>query len=185
MNHKDIIDKIKPEFDKVIIFLERELTKIRTGQISPSLVEDTEVECFGQKSRLSQLGAISVSKNKEILIQAWDKSYIESIEKAISRSSLGMNPVVDGKVIRLSLPPLSTEYRESLLKIVSQKREEAKKTIRKWRGEAWEEIQTLTQNGKIREDDKHRGKSELQDLIDLYNEKIDKLVENKKKEILE
>ncbi len=117
------------------------------------------------------------------MIQPWDKSYLEYIEKAIIRSSSGINPIIDGELIRISLPPLSGEYRESLLRLISQKKEEARQTVRKWRGGAWEEVQTLTQEGKIREDDKFRAKDKLQELIDDYNEKIEKLTENKKKEI--
>lgn len=184
MEYKEIIDKIKPELDKTINFLERELDKIRTSQVTPALVEDIEVECFEQKFILKQLAAISTPKGREILIQPWDKSYIESIEKAISRSTLGANPIVDKDVIRLSLPPLSAEYRENLSRILFQKMEEARKTVRRWRGEAWDKIQELHQTGKIREDDKYRGKSELQDLVDEYNKKIRELGEKKEKEII-
>jgi len=185
MEYKEIIDKIRPELDKVINFLEGELAKIRTSQVTPALVENIEVECFNQKFLLKQLAAISTPDRRKVLIQPWDKSYIESIEKAISRSNLGANPIVDKDVIRLSLPPLSTEYRENLLKILSQKMEEARKTLRRWRGEAWDEIQELHQLGKIREDDKYRAKSKLQDLVDEYNKKIQELGERRKKEIME
>ncbi|MCD6402285.1 ribosome recycling factor [bacterium] len=183
--YQDIIDKIKPELEKTIRFLEGELAKIRTSRATPSLVENIEVECFGQKFLLKQLGSISIPKSREILIQPWDKSYIEPIEKAISRSSLGVNPVVDGEIIRIFLPPISAEFRESLLKLVSQKREEARQTIRKWRGEVWDLLQDLAMEGKISEDDKYRGKDKLQELVDEYNEKVDELVERKKKEIME
>ncbi len=181
--HQEIIDKIKPELDKVVDFLEKELSKIRTSGASVSLVEDMEVECFGQNFSLKQLASISVPKAREIIIQPWDKSYLESIEKAISRSSLGINPIVDGEVIRLSMPPLSAEYRDTLLKLIAQKKEEARQTIRRWRGEVWDQIQDLTREGKVREDDKYRAKDELQELIDEYNEKIEKLIKNKEKEI--
>ncbi len=181
--YQEIIDKIKPELDKTLDFLEKELGKIRANRASVSLVEDIEVECFNQKFTLKQLASISIPKPREIVIQPWDKSYLEYIEKAIIRSSSGINPIVDGELIRISLPPLSGEYRESLLTLISQKKEETRQTIRKWRGEAWEEVQTLTQEGKIREDDKFRAKDKLQELIDDYNEKIEKLTENKKKEV--
>jgi len=181
--YKEIIDKIKPEFDKVIIFLERELAKIRTGRASPSLVEEIEVECFGQKFPLKQLAAISSPGSRQILIQPWDKSCIEPIEKALSQSSIGASPIVDKDLIRLSLPPLNTEYRENLLRLISEKQEEARKTIRRWREEAWTEIQERAREGKIREDDKFRGKSELQKLVDEYNEKVEETGEKKKKEI--
>ncbi len=185
MEYKEIIDKIKPEMEKVISFLERELAKIRTGRASVSLIEDIVVECFGQKFPLKQLAAISSPSLKQIVIQPWDKSYIEPIEKAVSQSSLGAAPIVDKDLIRISLPPLSEEYRNNLLRILSEKQEEARKTIRHWRGEGWEEVQEKTKDGEIREDDKFRAKDELQDLIDEYNKKIEEMGERKKKEILE
>lgn len=182
-DYKDIIKKIRPELDKVTAFLEKELLKIRTGRASVSLVEDIIVDCFGQKMPLKQLAAISSPEPKQIFIQPWDKSYIESIEKAVARSSLGSNPIVDKDIIRITLPPMSDEYRKTLLRMLSEKQEEARKTIRHWRGQAWEEIQEKTKEGEVREDDKFRAKDELQKLVDEYGEKIDKIGKNKKREI--
>jgi ribosome recycling factor len=181
--YKEIIDKIKPELDKVINFLERELAKIRTGRATPSLVEDVVVECFGQKFPLKQLAAISVPEPKQILIQPWDKSYIEGICQALEKTGIGANPVVDKEAIRINLPPLSQEYRKDLERLISEKEEQARQTIRRWRQVAWDEIQEGYKEGKIREDDKFRAKDELQDLVDEYNEKIEEIAEKKKKEI--
>ncbi len=181
--YKEIIDKIKPELDKVIGFLERELAKIRTSHASPSLVEDVVVECFGNNFPLKQLAVISVSEPKQILIQPWDKSYIEGIVKALEKTGIGVNPVVDKDVIRINLPPLSEEYRKELFRLVSQRQEDARRTIRRWREEAWDKIQKGYREGKIREDDKFRAKDELQELVVEYNEKIEKIGERKKKEI--
>ncbi len=185
LTYKEIVNEIKPEFDKVINFLERELSKIRTGRATPSLVEDIIVECFGQKFPVKQLAAISIPEPKRILIQPWDKSYITPIVNALSQSSIGISPVVDKDLIRVSLPSLSGEYRKNLLKVISEKQEEARKTIRRWREEVWDEVQEKFKEGKIREDDKFRAKDELQDLIDEYNKKIEEIGERKKKEILE
>ena len=185
MEHKEIIERIKPEMDKTISFLERELAKIRTGRASVSLVEDIIVDCFGQKFPLKQLAAISSPEPKQIVIQPWDKSYIESIEKAVSQSSLGTSPIVDKDILRINLPPLSDDYRKTLARVLSEKQEEARKTIRHWRGEAWEEVQEKTKDGEIRKDDKFRAKDELQKLVDEYNKKIEDMGERKKKEILE
>lgn len=183
MNHKEIIGKIKPELDKVLNFLERELAKFRSSRASPSLVEDVSVECFGQKFPLKQLAAISIPEPRQILIQPWDKSYIEGIVKALERTGIGANPIIEKEVIGINLPALTEEYRKELLRIISQKQEEAKKVIRRWRDEAWTEIQKNFREGKIREDDKFRGKDELQELIDEYNQKIEEMGERKKKEI--
>ncbi len=185
MEYKEIIEKIRPELEKVIRFLEGELAKIRTGRASPALVEDIQVDCFGQKLPLKQLAAISCPEPKQILIQPWDKSYIEGIEKALSQSSIGASPIVDKEAIRINLPALTEEFRKNLLRVIAEKQEEARKTIRRWREEAWKEIQEGFKEGKIREDDKFRAKDELQELIDEYNKKIEDLEEKKKREIME
>jgi len=185
MEYKEIINKIKSELDKVIGFLDRELAKIRTGRASISLVEDIIADCFGKTFPLKQLGAITLSGPRQILIQPWDKSYLESIEKAIWQAGGGLNPVVDKDAIRINLPPLSEEFRKDLLRVLSGKQEEARKTIRRWREDAWGEIQEKFKEGQIREDDKFRAKDELQDLVDEYNQKIEELGERKKKEIME
>lgn len=185
MEYKEIIEKIRPELEKVIRFLEGEVAKIRTGRASPSLVEDIQVDCFGQKLPLKQLAAISCPEPKQILIQPWDKSYIEGIEKALSQSSILASPIVDKEVIRINLPALTEEFRKNLLRVIAEKQEEARKTIRRWREEAWKEIQEGFKEGKIREDDKFRAKDELQELIDEYNKKTEDLGEKKKREIME
>ncbi len=181
--HKEIIDKIKPELDKVILFLEGELAKIRTSRATPSLVEDVKVDCFGQKLPLKQLAAISTPEIKQILIQPWDKSYIEGIVAALGKTVIGASPVVDKDVIRIKLPPLTEEYRKDLLRLLSDKQEEARKTLRRWREQAWKEIQDGFKESKIREDDKFRAKDDLQELIDDYSKKIDDLGDKKKREI--
>ncbi|MCK4520555.1 ribosome recycling factor [Candidatus Parcubacteria bacterium] len=183
MNFKEIINQIKPEMERTIDFLEREMIKVRTGRASISLVEDIIVDCFSQKLPLKQLAAISVPEPRKITIQPWDKSYIEPIERAVSKSSLGAAPIVDKDIIRISLPAMNEEYRKNFLRFISEKQEEAKKTIRHWREKAWDEVQEEFKNGEIREDDKFRAKDELQDLIDEYNKKIEEIGERKKKEI--
>jgi len=185
MTHQEIIKKIEPELDKVINFLEKELAKFRTSRATPALVEDVVVDCFGQKFPLKQLAAISTPEPKQILIQPWDKSYIEGIVKALSETGVGANPIVDKEAIRINLPSLSEEYRLNLVRLIAEKQEEARRTVRKWREEAWEEIQEKFKTGEVREDDKFRGKDELQKLVDEYNEKIEAIGEKKKKEITE
>lgn len=182
--YKEIIKKIEPELDKVLVFLDRELMMIRTGRASPSLVENVIVDCFGQKLPLKQLAAISSSGPREITIQPWDKSYIEPIEKALSQTGVGASPVVDQNVIRITLPSLTEEFRKDLFRLLAEKQENARQTIRRWREEAWREIQSGFQDGKIREDDKFRAKDELQKLVDDYNKKIDEMGDKKKREIM-
>ena len=182
--YKEFIDKVKPEFEKSFKFLEGELAKIRTSRASPTLVEDIEVNAFGSKFTIKQLGAISTPQTNQIVIQPWDVSYIEPIEKAISQSGLGMSCAVDKNLIRLNLPQLTEEYRQSLGKILNEKAEQTKQTIRRQREDAWNKIQTAQKEKQISEDDKFRGKDELQKVIDDYQEKIKTLVERKKAELV-
>ena len=180
--YKKIIQKIKPECDKAVNFLNSEMGKIRTGRATPALVEDIVVDCFGQKFPLKQLAAISIPEARQISIQPWDNSYIPGIVSALERTGIGSNPIVDQNLIRINLPSITADYRQQLLRLVSEKQEETRKTIRKWREEAWSEIQTGFRDGLIREDDKFRAKDELQELVDDYNEKIEEIGEKKKKE---
>ena len=181
--YQEIINKTKPEMEKVISYLEKELNNIRASRATPSLVEEIIVDCFGQKFPLKQLAAISVPEPKQILIQPWDKSYIEGIAQALQKRGSGLSLVIDKESIRVNLPPLNEEYRKDLIRLVSEKEEQARRTLRKWREEAWKEVQEKTQKSEIREDDKFKAKDKLQEIIDQYNEKIEKMGENKRKEI--
>ena len=183
MNYKEFIDKAKTEFEKAFKFLEGELAKIRTSRASPALVEDIEVSAFGQKFPLKQLGAISSPQTNQLVIQPWDTSYIEPIQNAISQSGLGMSLAVDKNLIRLNLPLLTEEYRQQLSKTLNEKAEQTKQTIRRHRDDAWSKIQSAQREKQISEDDKFRGKDELQKVVDDYNEKIKNLIEKKKQEI--
>ncbi|MBI2124020.1 MAG: ribosome recycling factor [Candidatus Wildermuthbacteria bacterium] len=180
---KEIIEKTKQELNKVVEFFTREIAKIRTGQASPSLVEDVMVEVSGQMMSLKQLAGISCPERRQILIQPWDKSYLEPIERALFKAQLGVTPIVDKDTVRVSLPSLTQEYRQDLIKTLNQKTEQAKQVMRKWREEAWSAIQGKAKDGAIREDEKFRGKDELQKLVDEYSAKVDTLKERKEKEV--
>lgn len=184
-NHKQILDKIKPEFDKVIKFLEGELAKIRTSRATPSLVEDVVVDCFGQKCPLKQLAAISTPEARQILIQPWDHSYIEGIVSALQKTGVGASPIVDKDVIRVILPSLTEDYRKDLAKLLAEKQEQARQSLRRWREEAWRQIQDGFKESKIREDDKFKAKDELQKMIDDFQKKIEDLGTKKMREINE
>ncbi len=184
MNYKDILIKYRPEFEKILVFLKNEMQKVRTGQASPVLVESVIVDYMGTKLPIKQLGSISCPEPRQIVIQPWDKSSIEPIEKALSQANLGMSPVVDKDCIRLILPPLTEEYRKELQKVIAEKKEMSRQTIRKWRETAWSEIQEKFTAKEIREDDKFRGKDELQKMVDEYNAKIEEAIAAKIKEIM-
>lgn len=182
--YKEIISKIKPHFDKTIEYLKSELAGLQTSRATPSLIEDLEVECYNQKMPLKQLAAIQAPESRLILIRPWDKSILKDIEKAINQSKLGLSPVVDEELIRLKIPPLSEERRRELVKILHEKVEECRISIRRQREEVWREIQELERKKEIPEDDKFRAKDELQKVIDEYNDKIEEMKKKKEKEIM-
>lgn len=185
VDYRKIIEEAKAEMEKAISLFKENLAKIRSSRASPALVENLEVECFGQKFHLRQLAMVSIPEPRQILIQAWDESYIEGILRAIQEAKLNLSVNVDKNLIRISLPPLTEEFRKDLLKIVAKEKEEVKKKIRLIRQEVLQEIQKLFQEKKISEDHKYKGKEELQELIEEFNEKIEEMIKNKEKEILE
>jgi ribosome recycling factor len=184
MSYKEFIDKVRPEFEKAFVFLRGDIDKLRTSRATPSLVEDLKVNAFGSNFSLNQLASISCPEPNQIIIAPWDASYIEPIEKAVAQSGLGMSSAVDKNVIRLSLPMLTEEYRKSLVKILNEKAEQCRQTLRHWREDAWNKIQQAQKEKKLSEDDKFRGKDELQKLIDEYQKKIKELIERKERELL-
>jgi ribosome recycling factor len=184
INYKDFIKKIEPEMEKAYNFFEEEIKKIRTARATPSLIENIPVEYLGSKLTIKQLAAITIANPRELLVQPWDRESAYSIEKALESSNLGLRVSIDKEAIKVSLPELTRENKENLIKLIHQKAEETRKRIRYLREEVWGEIQEKTREGEIREDDKFRAKDELQKLIDEYNKKIKELVEKKEKEIL-
>jgi ribosome recycling factor len=184
IDYRKIVEKAKPEMEKAVKSFEEDLKTLRSSRASSDLIENLQVECFGQKFPLRQLGQISIPQARQILISPWDSSYIDPIIKAIEKSGLGVSPVVDKNSIRVNLPPVTEEFKKNLLRVLSQKKEIAKKKIREARIDAWDKIQQACLEGKISEDQKYKGKDELQDLVEEFNEKIEEIAERKEKEIL-
>ena len=141
----------KKEFDKVIEHFKGDASSIRTGRAVSSLVDEISVEHYGGKYQVKELASISIPEPKTILIQPWDKSAIESIVKAIKNSNLGLNPISDASGIRLVMPALTEERRKEFIKLLGQKAEQAHITIRRIRGEIWDDIQEQEKSHKISE----------------------------------
>ncbi len=181
----NIIKETRSKFDKMVDFFEKDISTVRTGRATPSLVENIAVDSYGSKMPLKQMASISVPSPRMLLIQPWDRSTIPSVERAILQSDLGVSPVTDNGSIRVSLPSLTEEYRKGLTKILNEKGEEARVSLRKIREDAWKDIQDGFKEGSVREDDKFKGKDDLQKAVDEYNKKIEEVSERKKKEILE
>lgn len=182
--YKEAIEKKKPDFEKAVEFFREDLNQLRTGRATTALVENILVDYYGTKSLLKQVASISIPEARTITISPWDKGSLVNIEAAIRESQLNLNPNNDGQVIRINIPALTEERRKELVKILNQKTEEAKISIRKIREDIWNEIQELEKSGKIGEDDKFIGKDKLQEVIDEYNEKIEEIRKKKEGEIM-
>jgi ribosome recycling factor len=182
--YKELIEKTKPELDKSLEHLKEELNQLRIGRASASLVENLMVDYYGSKSPLKQVASITTPEARLIVISPWNKDDLVNVEKALRESQLNLNPNNDGQVIRINIPPLTEERRKELVKVLNQKTEEAKISVRKHREDIWEEIQNLAKEGKMGEDDKFSGKDKLQEVVDEYNKKIEEVRVKKEQEIL-
>jgi len=182
---EDIVSNSKPAMEKSVEHFREEVAKLRTGRANPAMVENLLVEYYGAKSPLKQVASINVPEPRLIVIQPWDKGSLVYIEKAVNEAQLGLNPVNDGQVIRIAIPPLNEERRTELVRTLGKYAEEAKVAVRQAREVAWDEIQDMVKNGKLGEDNKFRGKDMLQKNVDEYNGKIEETREKKEKEIME
>jgi ribosome recycling factor len=163
----------------------KELQKVRTGRASLSLLDGIRVDYYGTRTPLNQMATLSVPESRLITIQPWDASVISDIEKALLKSDLGVTPANDGKIIRLSIPPLTEERRKELVKKVNKMGEERKITIRNIRRDANEMLKKLKKDADITEDEMFKGQDEVQKITDDSVEKIDSLCKKKEEEILE
>ena len=182
--YRETIEQKKPEFEKSIEHFKEELNQLRTGRASSALVEGLLVDYYGVKSPLKQVASVSIPEPRTIVISPWDKGSLVNIEAAIRESQLNLNPMNDGQVIRVNIPALNEERRKELVKILNQKAEDGKISIRRIREELWDSIQEMQKEGKIGEDDKFLGKDKLQEVVDEYNEKIEEIRKKKEEEIM-
>jgi len=185
MTTKEVLHNTEEKMKKSVESVAREFSEIRTGRASPSLVEGLHIDYYGTPTLLKQLASISVPDAHMVVIQPWDPSAIAEIEKAIMKSNLGITPSNDGKLVRLSIPPLSKERREELVKVVHKMAEEGRVSLRTIRREAKESLEKLEKDKVISEDNKFRAIDELQKIIDKYIAKVDEILKNKEKEIME
>jgi len=164
-------------------WLRKEYLGLRTGRATPTLLDSIQVESYGARMPISQTASISVEDARTLRIAPWDASQVKEIEKAITNANLGVGVSSDEKGIRVSFPELTSERRMSLIKIAKDKLEDARKSIRGAREEAWSDIQTQEKDGDMSEDEKFRAKDELQKLIDAANEGLEELFTKKEAEV--
>ncbi len=181
----DITGEVEQKMKDALEHLKEQFKTLRTSRASAQLVENLMVDYYGTKSPLKQMAQITVPSPNQILVQPWDKNSLGDIETAIRNSDLNLNPVNDGKVVRLTLPPLTEERRGELSKIVSTYAEEAKISVRNARGEAWDSAQDKVKSGELTEDDKFDVKNDLQKLAEKYDKEIDELASSKSSEIMQ
>lgn len=170
---------------KAIAALEREFAGLRSGRASTSLVENIKVDYYGALTPISQIGSMAVPDSRTITIQPWDKGAFGLVEKAILASNLGLTPMNDGKLIRISIPPLTEERRKDLVKVAKKYTEDAKVAIRNIRRDANDNLKKLEKDKTASEDEVKRAQDEVQKLTDSYVAKADKVLADKEKEIME
>lgn len=176
---------IEERMGKTVSVLRADFSTIRTGKASPSLLDKIQVDYYGTPTPVNQMANISTPEARMLVVQPWDKSAMPLIEKAIMKSDLGITPTSDGNVIRLVLPQLTQETRKDLVKRVKKKAEEAKVSVRNIRRDGNDELKACEKSKEISEDDSKGAQEDIQKLTDKYIAEIDKVLENKEKEIME
>ena len=177
--YKDAEDKMK----KALAAVTRELSELRGGRASPAFVEHVVVDYYGAATPLKQLAAVTAPEARLLVIQPWDGSLVQDIEKAIQKAGLGITPIVDGKLIRLPIPPLTGDRRNELVKLVHKVAEEGRVNLRTLRRDANEVVKKLKAEKQISEDDAFKGQDQVQKLTDRYTAQIDALVKSKEQEL--
>ncbi|MDP3296854.1 MAG: ribosome recycling factor [Thermodesulfovibrionia bacterium] len=179
------IENKKPEFDKIIERTKTELGALRTSRATPALVENIQVEVYGARQSLKSLASLSVSDPRTLVIDPWDKSIVKEIEKAISAAGSGLNPVNEGKSLRIVLPSMTEESRKELVRLLSIKLEEGRVAVRTMRDKIRGTILEAEKKKEISEDERYDLQEELDKLSGEYNEQIKKIGEAKEKEIMQ
>ncbi len=184
MTLEDVLEEAELKMMKSVEVVKSEFSSIRTGKASPALVENILVDYYGSKTRLRDLAGISTPEPRLLVIQPWDPGALEAVAKAIQSANIGLNPMNDGKIIRIPIPEMSEERRLDMVKVIKTISEEGRVSIRNIRREANHELENLFKAGNLPEDDKFRGLKEVQEKTDQYIEEIDNLFKDKEEELL-
>jgi ribosome recycling factor len=182
---EEILKDTDLKMQKTVNSLSQELSTIRTGRANPGLVEHIKADYHGVLTPINQLGSISIPEARMILIQPWDKTAIRSVEKAILKSELGLNPTSDGNVIRIVIPAITEERRKDLIKLVHKRLEDTKISLRNLRREGLEDLRKAQKDKEISEDDFNRASEKLQLLIENFTKKVEDIGKSKEAEISE
>jgi ribosome recycling factor len=183
MTPDEILLEAEEKMIKTEEFVQHEFTGVRTGKASPALVENIMAEVYGSQMRIREIAGITTPEPRMLVITPWDATSLHAIEKAIQKSSIGINPVIHGKAIRLILPELSTERRQEMVKMAHKMSEDGRVAVRHVRRDAMELLRKAKAAG-LSEDDEKNAEKELQKLTDQYIAKIDEHLKHKEKEIM-
>ncbi len=183
MTTKELIHDTELKMRKTVEATQREFSTIRTGRASSALIDGIKVDYYGAPTPLKQLAAVSTPDARLIVIQPWDKNILAEVEKAILKSEIGITPTNDGKVVRLSMPPLTDERKAELAKVLKKIAEDGRVSIRTCRHSAIEHVRKFEKDKTVTEDDKFKTQDELQKLTDKYIKEIDTALAAKEKEI--
>jgi len=181
----DILKETEERMKKTVEFFRKELASIRAGRATPALLDRITVDYYGTQTPLNQLANVSAPEPRLLVIQPYDKNAVGDIEKAIMKSDLGITPNTDGSIIRLTIPQLTEERRQQLVKLVRKKAEEERVAIRNARRDANDQLKRLEREGEIPEDDARRAQGEVQELTDKYIKEIDELLAQKERDVME
>lgn len=184
MSAADVKNNVEQKMGKSIEAFKGNLAKIRTGRAHTGLLEHIQVDYYGNPTPISQVANLGLADARTITVTPWEKPMVAAVEKAIRESDLGLNPATQGNVIRVPMPPLTEERRKELAKVVKSEGEDAKVAIRNARRDANEQLKKLAKDKDISEDDERRSQDEVQKLTDKFVAEVDKLVQEKEKEIL-
>jgi ribosome recycling factor len=182
---RELLKQTEDKMSKALEALQRELATVRTGRANPSVLDRVSVESYGSAMPLNQVATISVPDANSIIVQPWDKSIIESIEKAILAANIGLTPNSDGTIIRISVPKLTEERRMELVKLIKKMVEEGKVSIRRVRGDANKQAEKAKNDSEVSEDEAYRATEKIQEFTNSYCERMDDLGTEKEAEILE
>ncbi|WP_067931362.1 ribosome recycling factor [Alicyclobacillus kakegawensis] len=182
---EDIVKSAQDRMHKTIEALKRDLATVRAGRATPAMLDKVMVEYYGAQMPVNQVSTVSVPEPRQLVITPWDKGVLSEIEKAIQKSDLGLNPMNDGSVIRLVIPPLTDERRQELTKVVRRMAEEARVAIRNVRRDANDELKRTEKAGDVSEDEVRRGMDRIQQLTDRFVVEVDKMLEVKERELKE
>ncbi len=182
---KEVLREVERRMKTSSEHFRKELSKLRTGRANLGLFEDIKIDYYGTQTPINQVATLGVPDATLITIQPWDPSVLETVEKAIRGADLGLNPINDGKQLKVPIPPLDDERRQDLAKHIRSILEDEKTAIRNMRREAKEEIEELEKEKEITEDDKFWGIDKLQEITNEYSKRVEELAESKEKEILE